>query len=108
MDNLKEVKAGDVIAVEVSGRMYARTVDRVTATQIVTKRVKFNSRHGREVGCDGWESMIAHVITPEIQIQIDRTSANLAERKDRQRCYDLFKDARIEKIRACLNILEAT
>lgn len=80
--NCEHIKAGDVVAywdayARRPDRLY--TVDRVTATQIIIKTLRFRRKDGRAVGESGrWGRSSIELATPEQIEQIQR--ADLIDR----------------------------
>ena len=62
---LENVKVGDKLIVHSNSYEFLETVERITATLVITHTHRFRKSNGFLLGCDSWNIMRASVATPE-------------------------------------------
>lgn len=62
---LTNVKVGDRLIVHTRYNQYIETVQRITATLVITKTHRFRKTDGIAPGSDSWQILYACVATPE-------------------------------------------
>lgn len=65
MASLENVRVGDKLKVRTQYSEYIETVERVTATLVITKLHRFIKKSGKAQGCDAWTYIWATPATPE-------------------------------------------
>ena len=65
MTSLENVKVGDVLAVSDNTSEYLETVERITATLVITKIHRFNKKSGFSQGHSLWNKWFARPATDE-------------------------------------------
>lgn len=72
METLDNAKVGDKLIVRTSYDECIETVERVTATLVITKLHRFIKKNGRMQGCDTWHSYYATLATPKDEERISK------------------------------------
>lgn len=72
MASLENVKVGDKLIVRTPYDEYIETVERVTATLVITKRNRFIKKSCKAQGSDTWRYIYASPATPEAAERISK------------------------------------
>lgn len=102
MANLENVKVGDKLIVSSRYDKYIATVERLTATLVITKHIRFSKKDGKMPGCDSWNFTTAEPATPEMIEQIRKKEKRI---KLIQSCEKIeFRSLTDSKLEAILKI----
>lgn len=104
---LTNVKVGDKLIVHTRFNQYIETVERVTATLVITKTHRFRKSDGIAPGGDSWHILYACVATPEKLEAYDKNAKrkNLIADCENIKFPDL-SDTQLEKILEIANTKE--
>lgn len=98
MYNLENVRVGDKLFIENRNFNGIVTVERITATLVITKLYRFNKKTGKAQGYDSWSSVWARPATADDTAQVYR-------KKLIRKCEDLsFESLTVEQIENILKI----
>lgn len=99
MEALENVKVGDKLIVRTSYNECIETVERITATLVITKYHRFNKKRGEALGGDAWTHIWA---TPASTKDVERIKKVIKRRNLVTKCENIkFKnltDAQLEDI----------
>lgn len=105
MNSLENVKVGDKLLVlfpyDVKG---IETVERITATLVITKHHRFIKKSGKAQGSDSWSYAYAKLATPEDTERISReVKHNGLVRKCENINFKTLSDSQLEQILEIVN-----
>ena len=111
MSDLESIKAGDQVYVELTDwrgdALNVRTVDKVTAKQIVIGGTRYRRTTGQQIG-GGWNKETVVPVTPHSAARYAAWKAKLQEIKDRARLRHMADAPKlpIAAVRQCLAYLD--
>ena len=94
MTSLENVKVGDKLVVRTSYDEYIETVERITATLVITKLHRFVKKSGKAQGSDTWRYIWATPATPE---DAERISKAVRRKKLIRACESIKFSGLLEK-----------
>lgn len=109
MNSLENAKIGDKLLVlfphDVKG---IETVERITATLVITKRHRFIKKSGKAQGSDSWSYTYAKIATPE---DAEKISQEVKRKNLIRKCeninFNILSDTQLEQILEIVNKKEA-
>ena len=99
METLENVKVGDKLIVRTSYNECIETVERITATLVITKYHRFNKHRGNALGSDAWTHIWAK---PASAKDVERITKATKRRNLVTKCENIkfnnLTDAQLENI----------